>query len=138
MNIPSYRRLFKQDFDSKDQPLVERLSYTINIGFETLYQALSNRLSFNDNFNANVKTFQVQVDANGDPVGSNLGFSTTISGNVVGILVINARNLKDSNTYPTTAPFVSFTGSSGSIKINNITGLQANTLYSLTVIAFGS
>lgn len=138
MKIPSYRRLNKVDYEEKDQPLIERLSYTVNIGFETLYQALSNRLTFGDNFNGIIRTLKVSTDSNAALKGNNSISTSGITTQVNGTIVLNLNNLTNPNVYPTVAPFISFTQGSGNISINNITGLVASTNYSLTVLVLGS
>lgn len=138
MQIPNLRRLNKGDFEQKDQALMERLSYLFNIDLETLYNALSNRLTFNDNFNANIKDLQVSVDSNGIPTVDTF-ISTKISGQVTGMIVLSAINQVNSNIYPTSMPFISFSNTAtGNLKINHISGLQTGTNYLLTILALGS
>jgi len=67
MKLGSFKRLMKQDYDSTFQPLVEKLSFSINSAIESLFDALNKKLTLKDNFSATVKTFDVRVDATGAP-----------------------------------------------------------------------
>jgi hypothetical protein len=51
--------------------------------------------------------------------------------------VVSASNQTNPGIYPTAAPFVSFTYSGDIVTILNITGLQANSQYSLTLELIG-
>lgn len=53
--------------------------------------------------------------------------------NIAGINVINAINTTNTGSYPITSPFVSWTLNNNIITLNNITGLQDNTKYTLTL-----
>lgn len=135
MKLPSFRRLFKTDFSQEEQPLVEKLSGSLNNGIEVLYDALNNKISIRDNLQCTVKDVDVQVDSSGNPLGTT-GFQLNNSNKVEGISVIRADNLTNSVTYPTNTPFISFTQNTSSIIINNVTGLQPNNIYRLRVIAW--
>lgn len=140
MKLPSFKRLFKGDFKPDDQELVDKLSYTINSGLETLYDALNKRLTFDDNFNSSKHSITVTVDANGKPTQAT-SFTTSINGSLSGIIVIKAINsttYSASPTYPTSAPFISYTQSNQQVTITNIKGLTAGIAWTLSVIALGS
>jgi hypothetical protein len=99
---------------------------------------LNQDLSFTDNFNAITKTITLTVNASGTPSTTITIPTTTLGSAVSGILLINAVNQTNSAVYPTSAPFVSFTATSSAITITNITGLQANNSYNLTIVILGS
>jgi hypothetical protein len=52
------------------------------------------------------------------------------------ILVGRAQNIDKPGTYVSAAPFVSFEQVADNITIKNITGLTANTSYTLRLVAF--
>lgn len=131
--LPSFRRIYEQDFDKDSQELVRQLSVTINAGFEVLYEVLNGKLTFKDNIASTIKELDIQVDASGKPL-SNASFKKSSSDRIEGLMVIRADNLSSSNTYPTTGVFVSFTETSDNIIINNITGLQANAVYRIKLL----
>lgn len=105
---------------------------TVNAGFEQLFDLMNGKLTIEDNLASKVKTFQVQVDSSGNPLNTptiKKGSTDRISG----LIVIKATNLTSSATYPTTAPFISYTELTDSIQINNIKGLAASNLWELNV-----
>jgi hypothetical protein len=66
MKLPSFKRLFENDFDSSERNLVAKLALSLNQGIENLYLALSKRISLRDNIQCTVKDVQVTVDSNGN------------------------------------------------------------------------
>lgn len=134
MRLPNFRRVFSTDFEDQYKGLLDKLSGTINSGIEALYDALNNKLTFNDNFAATVAEFSVTVDANGTPNGS-VSFRLSNTLKVQGIFVISAIDAGNSALYPPGAVFVSGTPSSNSYIINNIRGLTPGRKYTLKVIA---
>lgn len=135
MKLPSFKRLFSSDFPSEFKSLIDTLSSSLNTGIEVLYQALDNRITLRENISCTVKDITVIVSANGTPSqGSSMKLNTT--NRVDGCIVISALNQTNSASYPTAAVFISFTQSSNTLNITNITGLQAGQTYSLRVVAF--
>jgi hypothetical protein len=136
MKLPSFRRIFKQDYDEKDQPLVETLSSSINIGIENLQNNLNRNVSLKDNVFCIVRDLSVTVNSSGGlvtPISIPVDIKTTI----IGITIISAINTTNSGAYPISAPFAGFSQSANVLSINNISGLQANTLYSIRIVAWG-
>jgi hypothetical protein len=135
MKLPSYRRIFKTDYAEQYQELVDKLAVSINYGFDTLYDALNQKLTFQENFLATISEFNVTVNASGNP-SQRTQFK--LSGNqtsVQGLIVINCFPVNDANALPTSGIFISFNKSENFININNIKGLQPNVLYTLKVLA---
>jgi len=138
MKLPWFKRLYEKDFDEEYQQLVSDLAATINTSFENVYLALSNRLSFTDNFSSNIIDVNIEVDSNGVITSGNTfkinKLSDTNITRVLGLQVINASNLSNNGEFPTGTPFISFRQSEDSIFINNITGLPKNTKFRITVL----
>jgi hypothetical protein len=137
MKFPNFKRIFKQDFKPEEQPLIEKLSVSINSGFEMLFEAMNRKISFRDNILCTIKDVDVTVDSDGTPlqtVGITLDTSNATN-RVDGVMVIKADNLTSPGTYPTTAPFISYQQNTNTILFNNITGLAANQKYRLRVLA---
>lgn len=132
MRLPSFRRIFEQDYEKQYQDLVRQLSVSINYGFEPLYEILNGKLSFTENTASLITTVNVEVNANGKPK-SKTTIRKTTSDRFSGFMIIKAENLSNSSIYPTSAPFISYTETSDSITINNVTGLPADNLFQLTV-----
>lgn len=134
MRMPSFRRIFSSDFDDQYKGLLDKLSGTINSGIEALYDALNNKLTFQDNFAATVAEFTVTVDSNGTPTGTS-SFKLSNTQKVQGVFVIAAQDTSNTSLYPPGAVFVTGTPSSNSFIINNIRGLTAGREYRIKVIA---
>lgn len=135
MRIPSFRRLFKEDYEEKYNSLIDTLSSSLNSGIDVLYEALNKKVSIRDNIQCDVKDVSVTVDSSGNPIG-NLQISISIS-RVEGITVIMANNQTNPTLYPTSGVLVNFTQKGSLLIINNITGLQANNEYNLRLLILG-
>jgi hypothetical protein len=134
MLIPSFKRLDKQNFDPKYSDLIDQLGLLLNTQLQAYYNALSGNLSLTDNIDCTIKTISIVVDATGKPLQAAQVQLNDSTMRPYGCQVINAVNTTNSNTYPTGQPFVSFTPGTQMITINNVTGLQANQNYTLTLV----
>lgn len=137
MKIPTFKRLFKQDYPAEQQPMIEKLSYSVNTGFDSIISALTRNLTFNDNFNSEIKTFDIITDSAGTPTNT-VSFSTIINGNVAGIIVLRAINKTNTTSYPNATPFITYTQNNNNLTVSNITGLTAKDTYSITILMVGS
>jgi len=135
MKLPNFRRIIKNDYDPKDQKMIETLSFSLNNGIEVLYQALNQALTFQDNFACTVKEFSVEVNADGVPK-SKTSFALNGPNKIIGIMVLNAINTKTPTVLPTAGVFVSFYQEGKTIIINNIKGLPENQPFILTTVSF--
>src|ERR1700676_2674446 len=135
MVLPSYKRVNIVDFPQADQALVNQLAGIINIGFDNVYLALGNRITFADNFEGTQKTFNVTVDSTGKPTSA-ISFALNVANNtqarIIGTIVVSAVNSTSATTPTPGSPFVNYTQNGSNIQINNITGLTANQQYSVT------
>lgn len=135
MKLASYRRIITQDYTDEDQELIEQLGSTINDSFNSVYGVLNKRINFTDNIASTVKEIIVTLDSNGIPqqlIRFNVDVPNTP---VVQVICGRARNITNPGTYPTSAPFISFTQNGNSIIINHITGLAANQQWRIIVTA---
>lgn len=135
MRLPNFKRLFTNDFEEQFKSLINQLSVSINIGFENLYQALNNNISLKDNVACTVKTLTVNLVSGGTPK-TPTSFQLDKAGTVLGLTVLRAVNLTNSSVYPTSGVFISWTQTNNGVLINNITGLQTNQNYQLTIVAY--
>lgn len=131
MKLPTFKRLNKTDFQKEFQSLVEALSFSINIGIESVYTALNRNITFSDNIASTVYTFSVEVDSDGIPK-SNINFNVATT-RTLGIIVVSART--SGSSLPTSTPFCSFEQNNKTISINYIKGLPADQVFTLTIIA---
>lgn len=135
MLLPSFRRLFSSDFPNQFKALIDTLGVSLNNGIEVLYQALNNGLTLEDNINCTIKPITLTVDATGKPT-QNSAILLNTTNKVDGCVVLNALNQTNSATFPSGGVFISWSQSGSQLNLNNITGLQANQSYTLTVVAF--
>ncbi len=135
MKLPSFKRIFKQDFEEQYATLIDSLSFFINNGVEVLYEALNQNVSLQDNIKCTVKTITVIVDSNGIPQG-NATFILNTADRLLGVVVLRSNNLSNSNNLPIATPFLTYTQTQTGVTINNIKGLQASDKYELLIVAF--
>lgn len=100
MKLPSFKRLIRTDYKQEFQSLIDQLSVSINIGIESIYDALNRKITLRDNIACTVKEIDVKVDVTGTPITTTL-FKMDISNRLDGIVVLNALNQTDSTVYPT-------------------------------------
>jgi len=132
--LPSFRKIYEQDYDPQYQELIRQLSVSLNYGIEVLYQLLNGKLTIKDNLSSTLKELNVQVDSTGKPLTSST-IKKSSTDRIEGLIVVRAENLTNSNTYPTSGIFISYTETNENIVINNIKGLTANDLWKINVIA---
>lgn len=137
MKLSTFKRLDKQNFDEKDQDLIDKLAFILNNDIQGIYDALNNKLSLGDNVLCTIKDVPIVVDENGIPKNAAQFQIDKTNMRVLGCQVINAINTTNSNTYPTGAPFINFTAGTQIVTIDHVTGLQPNQNYTLTIIAWG-
>ena len=136
MQFPTFRRIFKGDYPQDQQDLVDKLSVSINNGFEVVYNAMSHNVSLTDNMFATVSVIQVKVGATGNPTSS-LSFKINTAGPIKGNQVIQARNLTNPNVPVTSCPFLTYSQNDTQINVSNVAGLPAGYTFELTVISWG-
>jgi hypothetical protein len=136
MILPTFRRLMSNNFDKTYQGLINTLSLSLNNGIQILYTALGNQLTFRDNIKCTVVDVTLQVDSTGKPIQGGT-VSLTFTGQIDGVFVTMVTNVNNPTTYPTGAVQVFGQQSGTTYIINNVTGLQANTSYTIRIIILG-
>jgi len=134
MKLPSYRRIYKTDYQEDYQALVEKLAVSINYGFDTLYDALNQKLTFTDNFSSTISEFTVTVGADGAPLQKTQFKLTSSQTTVQGVVVLDCYGTR-TNDLPISGVFVSFEKNENFVNINNIKGLRPNIQYTIKVLA---
>lgn len=134
MKLQTFKNLVKDNFPQKYYDLIDTLGFSINPVMTQLLNAMNRNLTVTDNLNMQYKDIVVTVDANGTPTTTTT-YKSTLNGSTQGIVVIRADNLTSSRTYPVSYPFISWIDNSGTVTINNISGLQANQKYQLRILA---
>lgn len=133
-NLPSYRRIFEQDYPDEYKELVKQLSVSINYGFDPLYELLNGKLTLTDNLDTTIKTISVEVDAAGKPKNK-VTIKKSNSNKSQGLMVIKAVNITNTNVFPNAGVLISYTETTDSIIINHVAGLPANNIFDLTIVA---
>lgn len=129
LQIP--KKLRVEDFEQDDQALISKIAFVYNVFADEVYNTLNKNIDY-DNLNRQFVTINVFIDNTGKLINPPQ-IKTLLNGRVRGLNVLNAINLIDSSIYPTTAPFISWTINSDILTILNITGLQNNSQYSLSL-----
>lgn len=128
--LNNVQRIIIEDFQDEDRETVSKLANILNYFMTQVTDIVNGRLDY-ENINKQAVTVDVTVDATGKPLQST-NFSAQQG--LLGGVVLRAQNLTNSAVFPTGQPFVSFTPvQSGLYRINNITGLQPNNKYRLTL-----
>lgn len=140
--VPDLRTIKTEDFDKKDQPLIDKLAFPINNFMQNVITVLKNGIDYN-NLNRQIVTFTVTVTPDGTPT-TPVQFQNRLTTKIQGLSVINAINTSPVPRYPAAGILMSFTSNGNLITINNIAGLgipsgQTNSdSYTFTVEAIGS
>lgn len=117
------RRIVTEDYPKEYRQLIDKLGFTINPFFNSLVDIFNKKISFTDNFNAQI--IELELTA---PVSTTI--KNPLNTNVGSIIVLKISNLTDSSALLTTAPFVEFnTLQDNQVQIRNITGLSSNNKY---------
>jgi hypothetical protein len=136
MKLPSFKRILSTDFQDEYKGLVNKLAVSINDGLESVYNALNKRITLKDNIQCTVKTVQVTVNASGLPTTTTTFQVDVPNTKVEGCMVISAINQVNTTSYPSSGVFISFTQLENTVRIDHVTGIQANVPYSLKIVAF--
>ncbi len=143
--IPDLRNLKKEDFDSKDQKLIEKLAFPINNFMQQVVNVLKNGVDYT-NLNRATVTITASVDQFGTPINT-VQVKNTLSTKIIGMVCINYTNQSSTTRFPTAQPGISFIQNNAQnntlITINNISGLPVPTgntnsdTYQLTIELIG-
>ena len=131
--LPSFKLINSQDYPSQYQSLISTLAQNLNNQIQVLYNAFNNGLTFTNNMESTIKTFAVTVNATGTP-SSSIFITKDQTDTILGLIVVKAVNSTSSTVYPSGGVFVSYTETSTAIIITNVTGLQANQQYNVTIL----
>jgi len=113
--------------------LIEKLAPTLNQFMEQTTRSINGHIAISDNLEQTLVEITVTVDSNGTPLLNNK-FRVEGTGGLSGVICTKAINLTVSTNYPTSTPFLSILKGTTQITVNNISGLQANEKYKLTLL----
>ncbi|PCI45890.1 MAG: hypothetical protein COB41_00435 [Proteobacteria bacterium] len=135
--VPDIKRLRKEDFDSEYQPMMERVAYSVNTFMEQVISVLNKNVDFN-NLNQQVVSYNISLDSSGTVINAP-NIKTNLKSKPAGVLCISASNVNDPNIFPISQPFVNIgIINSTTVSVQNISGLQADSTYQLTLLIIGS
>lgn len=135
MKLNNLKRIVVEEFPQEDQPVVEKLAFSLNPMLDQLTTAFNKNIDF-DNLNQEILEFVVEVDATGRPkVATEL--KSNLRTRVRGYHVIRAQNENPNGPLPTATPFISYNQNESGVRIVGVTGIPANNKFRLTVIAIG-
>lgn len=134
--IQQPKRIRIEDFKSEEKELIGKLSEMVTPFMDDVFQVLDGRIDF-DNLNRQIVDLEVLIDAAGKVVNNPQIKTTFKTQRVRGLNVINAVNLANPSVYPTSLPMINFTVNGVIMTILNITGLQADSRYRLTLELIG-
>jgi hypothetical protein len=129
------KKIKVEDFSSKDQPLVSKLGYIINDFTESIYFLLQKGIDFT-NLNRQIVTITVNMDSSAKLVNPPQ-IAYDLKNKPQGITCVYAQNTKDSTVFPISAPFVTWQIANNRVTLTNISGLQANSQYILSLELIG-
>lgn len=134
--VPDIKRIQKSDFEEEYQELVDKLAFPINSFFEQTRSAFDRNIDFR-NLNQEVINIDITVDAFGIPT-LEAKYRSTLKTKVLGHSCINAINISGTAGFPTGQPFLTFVQNNNIVTILNVTGLPADTKYTLVVLSIGT
>lgn len=136
MKVDIIKTIDKKNYPEEYQELIDKLSAVLNNNFINISNAFNNNLTFKDNTRGDLKDIQLKIDAQGFPTTGNQ-FQIKPNLQISGMKVIRALCLDNMNVYPLGHPFISYSQNNNLVTINNVTGLQPNTLYELRIEIIG-
>lgn len=134
MQVSFLRRLVKEDFPQQYKDVVGKIGSILNPALEQLSLCLHNNITWADNFAATVINIAVTVDANGIPVSPTSFLSKLPSQTKHAFVTRAVSQLNPGTVFVTAAPFIDFVDNNGTVSLNHVTGLPANTTFTLTII----
>lgn len=130
--LDNLRRLQLDEISDENREDFRLMAELYNFFGEQVVNTVNGQIGI-DNLTREFVTIDVTVDANGTPI---LGGTFAAGQGMIGSKVLRAVNLTNSQTFPTSAPFLSFTAlntAQNTYRIDNITGLPANNQFRLFI-----
>lgn len=120
-----------EDFPPEMAETIGKLAGIYNNFADQISQVINGNIDY-----TNLKRQVVSVDITTDAAGKAINppsIRYTLGSKLQGINVLNATNLVNSNIYPVSHPFVSWTINGSQVVILNVSGLQASSQYRLVI-----
>ena len=120
------------DFPKDQKEIATALGDILNPFMSQVSIAFTKNLTVSENLPFEFKSIQIRVDSSGIPIGNST--VTTDLKNFKGYICINASNDDNSSSYVISAPFLTTQIESGVVTVKHVTGLAADTLYTLVLL----
>lgn len=133
IEIPS--KIRAENFDKEDVDVASKIGSVYNQFVDQLYNLLQKNIDF-DNLNRQIVVTTVTLNALGKVVNPPT-IKYTLNSKVQAVYCGNAICLNNNLQYPISTPFVSWQLNNNTLIITNVSGLQANSQYSLTLELVG-
>lgn len=133
--VPELRRIVTEEFKEDQRELIDKLGVVLNLFMQQTIDALNGNLD-SVNIKQEYKDITVAVNSSGIPIQDTI-MKSNIKGRVQGMEVVRAENLTNPGTFPTGGIFITWTVVNTLIRVQHITGLQANQQYTLRVKLIG-
>lgn len=134
MKLPSFRRLFSSDYRAEMKQFVDQFGVIYNANTESVYDALNNKLTFQDNFAATIADFTVNVNERGVP---NQKTQLKMSNNqttVSGIMVISALGGNNGTILPLAGVYVNATKDGDFLTIQHVKGIPVGVNFRIKAV----
>lgn len=131
MKIRIPEKLRVEDFPSDIQDSIGKIGKIYNQFTDSVFRTLNGNIDF-DNLTRQLVTVDITVNSQGKLVNPPQIKITNLN-KINGLNCINAINLINPSIYPTTSPFVSFSVNGQILNILNVSGIQVNSQYRLTL-----
>jgi hypothetical protein len=134
-SIPDFKRIRTEDFSDEMREAIDKIAFSMNPFADQIIDILNKGIDFTNLNQEIIRLSKVSVSSSGIPTKT-VKFSSNLSTTVQGIMCVSVSNVTD-GAYPTGAPFISWTQKSRLVKIENITGLEANKEYNINLLTLG-
>lgn len=121
-----------EDFKAEEKELITKISESYNQFNEDVYRQLNGNIDF-DNLNRQLAMNVIVRTNSAGQVVNNPQIRIKTKTTPKGLSVVFAENQVNSNIYPVSHPFISYTIKNNLITILNVSGLQANSEYKLNI-----
>lgn len=129
--LPPVTRVTKEDL--RDAPAwINRLLYPMNTFFNSVYIALRQGLTFQENILSQLYSFRIKAGAAAS--NNTLKFTLTMKKKPIGMIVVSAVLVSGNYSAIGSAVFAEYTLSGDQVSITSITGLTNGSSYDITVL----
>lgn len=128
--LPAIKRFTREDYQGAPDWL-DKLFYTLNLFMTSVYSALNQGLTVEENSLGMVKTMSISGAA------PSTSFRWNFLNKPMGLIVVNVYQTDGVAAPITNAVYADWSYSQNVITVNNITGLNAAHTYSVTFMVFG-